>query len=177
MRAVKDGFYKTHIAAFHEGRRKVNTCAVTGWFYKTHTAPFHQGRRKVNTRAVTGWFYKIHKYSSYSASMPPQDVHRDAYSTTYQSSYQEAWRNVSVYAVTGWFYNTHTHTRTRTRTRTHNSYRPVCRDVRVRSDRLIELLHMSRDMNYACRNRSILQNTVWSFTSFGMPSDRYWNTF
>jgi hypothetical protein len=42
--------------------------------------------------------------------MPPQDVHRDIDSTTYQSSYQQTWPNVSVFAVTVWFYKTHTHT-------------------------------------------------------------------
>ena len=92
--------------------RNINMRAVTGWFYKMHTAAFDQGRRKVNTCAVTGWFYKIHKHSSYSASIPQQGVHRDADSTTYQSSYQQAWRNASVCVGTGWFYNTHTHTHT-----------------------------------------------------------------
>lgn len=83
--------------------------------------------------------------------MPPQDEHRNADSTTYQSSYQPHIRE-RVCGDRLILQHTHTHT--------HNSYGPMCRDVRLRSDRLIELLHMSRDMNYACRNRSILQTTI-----------------
>jgi hypothetical protein len=166
MRAKTGWFYKTHTAASNQGRRTVNTCAVTGWFYTTHVATFNQEWRKVSTCAVTGWFYKIHKYSSL---------------------YHPVWRNTKCTAMlilqntrvlsTGVTQREHVwgdrlilqniHARTHTHT-----HRPMCRDARVRSDRLTELLHMSRDMNYACRNRSILQYTIWSFTRIGMPSDK-----
>jgi hypothetical protein len=134
---------------------------LIGWCYKTYNCNSWPEFRNISMRAMTGWFYKTHKFSSLY-----HPVWRKRMCTAMlilQNTRVFINRRNATWACVRWQVDSTKHT---------HSYRPMCRDVSVSYDRLIELLHMSRDMNYACRNRSILHYTVWSFTRIGMPSDK-----